>query len=137
MKAPALFAALRDGYILERLQAVLFPIPAKATEEIRQLALSLFLAFRLRGVCKMQLEVFRGEIRMKQTCEFFLPVPLVELLLRRGGRLRPTTATGSLADCEIDGINIYVEIFTAIVALFSIYRLHVCSTPRGFLWSLS
>ena len=69
----------------------------------------------------MYFEVVRRKVRVEETDELFLSMPLIEFRLSGGGRLAPLASAPAL---PIGRVDIYVEILAAICKLFS------CDTLR-------
>ena len=76
----------------------------------------------------MDFEVVRRKVRMEETDELFLSMPLIEFRLSGGGRLAPLASAPSL---PIGRVDIYVEILAAIIAFLSVNCFHVIPSDES------
>lgn len=76
----------------------------------------------------MDFEVVRRKVRVEETDELFLSMPLIEFCLSGGGRLAPLTSAPAL---PIGRVDIYVEILAAIIAFLSVNCFHVIPSDES------
>ena len=76
----------------------------------------------------MDFEVVRRKVRVEETDELFLSMPLIEFRLSGGGRLAPLASAPAL---PIGRVDIYVEILTAVIAFLSVNCSHVIPSDES------
>ena len=121
---PAALSPLCDGYVLQRRQALFFSQALDPPDVITQEAGGLLVALRLYPVGQVDLQILRGKIGVQFALQFFLPVPLVELLLGLRGRLPFGPLPAATLSRFKDRVDKHVQVLPTDIFLFTVYCPH-------------
>ena len=126
--ASAALSPLRNGYVFQLPQPVPGNVPLYPAQEVLRLPLGVLIVLWLHLIGQVDLQVLRREVRMEETGQLLLPVPLVELLLGLRGGLSSGSPPASLSRI-VNRVDIGIQIFAAVISLLAVDRPHALLLP--------